>query len=235
MNEPAEKRAVVLVIDDEAQIRRLLRLCLERAGYDVVEAANGDQGIGEAVRCRPDAVLLDLGLPDMDGLKVLKRLREWAETPVIVVSVRADEEDKITALDSGANDYITKPFSTGELLARLRACQRTTQPPARNTSFSSGPLKVDLTARTVKVRGRNTRLTAKEYALLMLFVKHAGKVLTHGQILREIWGSTETESIGHLRVYMKYLREKLESNPAEPELLVTEPGVGYRLCVRESA
>ena len=219
------------MIEDEVQIRRLLRLCLERDGYEVLEAATGDQGIGEAVRCRPNAVLLDLGLPDMDGLTVLKRIREWSQTPVLVVSVRENERDKISALDNGANDYITKPFSTGELLARLRASQRMVQPQATATSFSSGPLKVDLAARIVKVRGQVVRLTAKEYALLLLFIQHAGKVLTHGHILREIWGSEE--SIGHLRVYMKYLREKIEANPAEPELLVTEPGVGYRLVLRD--
>jgi two-component system, OmpR family, KDP operon response regulator KdpE len=233
MSETEANKHTVLIIEDEPQIRRLLHVCLERGGYRVIEAATGNEGIGEAVRCQPDAVLLDLGLPDMDGLTVLKRLREWSEVPVLVVSVRGHEDDKITALDNGANDYITKPFSTGELLARLRASQRTTQAPARNTPFTSGPLKVDLTARTVKVRGRDTKLTAKEYALLRLFVKHAGKVLTHGQILREVWGTSEAEGIGHLRVYMKYLREKLERDPAEPELLVTEPGVGYRLMVKD--
>ncbi|PWU16561.1 MAG: DNA-binding response regulator [Verrucomicrobia bacterium] len=226
-------KATVLIIEDEAQIRRLLRLCLERDGYQVVEAATGDEGIGEAVRCRPEAVLLDLGLPDMDGLSVLKRLREWTQAPILVVSVRGHEDDKITALDNGANDYITKPFSTGELLARLRVSRRTAQAPAVNTSFSSGPLKVDLATRTVKVKGRQVRLTAQEYALLVLFVQHAGKVLTHGFLLRQIWGSDAQENIGHLRVYMKYLRQKIELNPADPELLITEPGVGYRLTVRD--
>lgn len=233
MSVTAAKKSTVLVIEDEVQIRRLLRLCLERDGYEVLEAATGDQGLGEAVRCRPNAVLLDLGLPDMDGLTVLKRLREWSQTPVLVVSVRENEKDKISALDNGANDYITKPFSTGELLARLRASQRTAQPRDATASFSSGTLKVDLAARTVKVRGRAVRLTAKEYALLVLFIQHAGKVLTHGHILREIWGQDSEANIGHLRVYMKYLREKIEANPAEPELLVTEPGVGYRLVLRD--
>jgi two-component system KDP operon response regulator KdpE len=226
-------KSTVLVIEDESQIRRLLRVCLERNGYGVVEAATGDQGISEAIRCHPDAVLLDLGLPDIDGLTVLKRLREWSQVPVLVVSVRGHEEDKISALDNGANDYITKPFSTGELLARLRAARRSAQPPTVNETFESGPLKVDLTSRTVKVKGQKVKLTATEYSLLHLFIKHAGKVLTHGQILREIWGAEDVEKVGYLRVYMAYLRQKIETNPTEPELLVTEPGVGYRLVVQD--
>lgn len=232
MNEPAATRTV-LVIDDEIQMRRLLRACLERNGYAVVEAATGDAGLEEAVRRQPEAVLLDLGLPDMDGQAVLKRLREWSQVPVLVVSVRGQEEDKITALDSGANDYVTKPFSTGELLARLRAALRSAQPPAANAVFQSGPLRVDLTTRTVKVKGRKVRLSATEYSLLHLFVKHAGKVLTHGQILREVWGTDDVEKTGYLRVYLAYLREKLEAKPAEPELFVTEPGIGYRLVVQD--
>src|SRR5262249_12458036 len=205
MNLPTAPKKTVLVIDDEAQIRRLLRLCLERNGYAVVEAATGDEGMNEAIRCRPDAVLLDLGLPDLDGLTLLKRLREWTQVPVLVVTVRGQEEDKITALDSGANDYLTKPFGTGELLARLRAAQRAAQPTAVTETFESGGLKVDLTSRTVKVRERKIRLTATEYSLLHLFIKHAGKVLTHGQILREIWGADDVEKTGCLRVYMAYL------------------------------
>jgi two-component system KDP operon response regulator KdpE len=226
-------KSTVLVIEDESQIRRLLRVCLERNGYGVVEAATGDQGISEAIRCHPDAVLLDLGLPDIDGLTVLKRLREWSQVPVLVVSVRGHEDDKISALDNGANDYITKPFSTGELLARLRAARRSGQPPVVNETFESGALKVDLTSRTVKVKGHKVKLTATEYSLLHLFITHAGKVLTHGQILREIWGADDVEKVGYLRVYMAYLRQKVEANPTEPELLVTEPGVGYRLVVQD--
>ena len=231
MTSTAAKRTVLLV-EDESQIRRLLRVCLERNGYAVIEAATGDQGIEQAIRTQPDAVLLDLGLPDMDGLAVLKRLREWSQVPVLVVSVRGQDEDKITALDSGANDYITKPFSTGELLARLRAAHRSNPAPAQNEVFRSGTLKVDLANRTVTVAGRAVKLTATEYSLLRLFIQHAGKVLTHGQILREIWGTNDPEKTGYLRVYMAYLRDKLESHPAEPELLITEPGVGYRLVVK---
>jgi len=231
VNDAPPKKPSVLVIEDEIQIRRLLRACLERNGYAVVEAPTGDLGIGEALRSLPDVVILDLGLPDMDGLAVLKRLREWSGVPVLVLSVRGHEDDKINALDHGANDYVTKPFSTGELLARLRVARRSAEPPARTEAFHSGRLKVDLTTRTVKINDRKIHLTATEYALLRLFVVHAGKVLTHGHILREIWSTDDIEKTGQLRVYVAYLREKIEANPSEPELLVTEPGVGYRLVV----
>ena len=231
MSESTTKTPVVLVIEDEPQIRRLLRLCLERNGYQVVEAATGEEGIDQAIGHQPDLVLLDLGLPDTDGLLVLKRIREWSKVPILVVSVRGREDDKIKALDSGANDYITKPFGTGELLARLRVVQRYTQQSPNRTIFTSGDLQVDLASRTVKVRGRVVRLTATEYSLLHLFIQHAGKVLTHGQLLREIWHSLEEQKTGPLRVYVGYLREKLESDPAKPVLLLTEPGVGYRLAL----
>ncbi len=219
----------VLLIEDEVQIRRLLRVSLERVGYEVLEAANGAAGLDEAARRQPQAILLDLGLPDMDGLIVLKRLREWSQTPILVVSVRDRDDEKISALDNGANDYITKPFSTGELLARLRVARRSAQPAAARTTYRSGPLEVDLTTRLVKVKGRLARLTATEYSLLVLFVRHAGKVLTHQQILREVWGPGDVGQIGYLRVYMAYLREKLEADPGNPELFLTEPGIGYRL------
>jgi two-component system KDP operon response regulator KdpE len=230
---PPSKNPVVLVIDDEVQMRRLLRACLERNGYEVREAATANQGIDEAVRWQPDAVLLDLGLPDQDGMVVLKRLREWTQVPILVISVRAQEDDKITALDTGADDYITKPFSTGEVLARLRVVRRRSQSPEAPAIFRSGPLQVDLTTRTVTVGGKRVKLTATEYSLLRLLVQHAGKVLTHGQILREIWGPDDADKIGYLRVYVTYLREKLERKPTEPELIVTEPGVGYRLVLEE--
>jgi two-component system, OmpR family, KDP operon response regulator KdpE len=233
MNDPAAKKSTILVIDDEIQIRRLLRACLEMSGYAVVEAATGQSGLEEAVRCQPDLILLDMGLPDMDGLAVLKRLREWSQAPVLVVSVRRLEDEKIAALDNGANDYLTKPFGTGELLARLRVLQRAAHPRPSMEVFHSGPLSVDLTARSVKVKGRTIRLTATEYSLLVLLVQHAGKVLTHGQLLREIWGVQESDKTGPLRVYVGYLRDKLEANPAKPQLLVTEPGVGYRLVVQD--
>ncbi len=231
MNDNASKPRVVLVIDDEVQIRRLLRVSLERNGYEVVEAGSGQEGIDQAIAHQPDLVLLDLGLPDMDGSAVLQRIREWSQVPILVVSVRGREDDKIKALDCGANDYITKPFGTGELLARLRVVQRYAQQSPNRTLFSSGDLQVDLAARAVKVRGRPIRLTATEYSLLLFFIQHAGKVLTHGQLLREIWGSNEEQKTGPLRVYMGYLRDKLEADPAKPRLLITEPGVGYRLAL----
>jgi len=232
MNEQ-DQRKLVLVIEDEVQIRRLLHVCLERNGYDVVEAASGEGGIDAAIQHQPAIVLLDLGLPDIDGVAVLKRLREWSQVPVVVVSVRNREDDKIGALDSGANDYITKPFSTGELLARLRVVQRYALPRADPQVFTTGDLSVDLASRTVKLKGQSVKLTATEYSLLTLFVQHAGRVLTHGQLLREVWGSLEVDKTGPLRVYIGYLREKLEPNPAKPQLLVTEPGVGYRLVLQD--
>ena len=223
---------VVLVIDDEIQIRRLLKISLEAGGYRVYEAINGADGLAEAAQRRPDIVVLDLGLPDMDGVTVLKRLREWSNVPVVVLSVRDREDDKIAALDNGADDYLTKPFSTGELLARLRVAQRHAQPPADEAVFKNERLEVDLTSRTVKVAGKQIKLTATEYALLQLFVRHAGKVLTHRQILKEVWGPNYVEQTHYLRVYMTHLREKLEQNPSAPEMLVTESGVGYRLMVK---
>jgi two-component system KDP operon response regulator KdpE len=223
---------VALVIDDEIQIRRLLKITLEANGYRVYEAVNGQTGLAEAAQRRPDVIVLDLGLPDMDGTTVLKRLREWSNAPVIVLSVRDREEDKIAALDNGADDYLTKPFGAGELLARLRVAQRHAQPPMDTAVFKAGRLEVDLTARLVKVADKPVKLTATEYALLQLFVKHAGKVLTHRQILKEVWGPNYEEQTHYLRVYMAHLREKIEQQPSEPELLVTEPGVGYRLMVK---
>src|SRR5580704_7569121 len=175
MNNFETKKPVILVIDDEVQIRRLLRVCLEMNGYEVVEAASGEAGLQEAIRRQPDIVLLDMGLPDVPGLTVLQRLREWSQAPVLVVSVRYREDDKIAALDNGANDYITKPFGTGELLARLRVIQRHMQPSPRPEVFRSGDLSVDLAARIVKFKGQVIRISATEYALLLLLVQNAGK------------------------------------------------------------
>jgi two-component system KDP operon response regulator KdpE len=226
-------KSTALIIDDELQIRRLLRVCLEANGYRVAEAATGKEGIAEAAQHPPDVVILDLGLPDMEGIAVLKRLREWSSVPVVVLSVRDREEDKIAALDNGADDYVTKPFSSGELLARLRVAQRHATPASEATVFRADQLEVDLAARVVKLKGKEVRLTATEYSLLRLFVHHAGKVLTHRQILREVWGPSYVEQTHYLRVYLAHLREKLEANPAQPELLITEPGVGYRLVSKE--
>ncbi len=214
-------------------MRRLLRVCLEANGYRVLEAATGTEGIAEAAQHPPDVVILDLGLPDMEGVAVLRRLREWSRVPVVVLSVRDREEDKIAALDSGADDYVTKPFSSGELLARLRVAQRHATPTSETTVFRSGQLEVDLAARVVKLKSKEVKLTATEYSLLRLFVQHAGKVLTHRQILRDVWGPNYVEQTHYLRVYLAHLREKLEANPAQPEILITEPGVGYRLVCKE--
>ncbi len=224
-----ELKPTVLVIDDELQMRRLLRVSLEGNGYRVLEAVSGQEALIQAAQGRPDIIVLDMGLPDMDGVSVLKRLREWSQVPVVVLSVREREEDKIAALDNGADDYVTKPFATGELLARLRVAQRHATPAPELSVFHAGKLEVDLTARLVKLDGKEVRLTATEYALLRLLIRHAGKVLTHRQILREVWGPNYEEQTHYLRVYIAHLREKLESDPAKPRLICTEPGVGYRL------
>jgi two-component system, OmpR family, KDP operon response regulator KdpE len=229
MSDKTSLKPTVLVVDDEVQIRRLLKVCLDANGYRVVEAATGREGISVAAQYPPDVVILDLGLPDLDGVTVLKRLREWSRVPVVVLSVRDREEDKIAALDNGADDYVTKPFSTGELLARLRVAQRHASPATEITLFRSGPLEVDLASRLVKRDGKEVKLTPTEYALLRLFIRHAGKVLTHQQILREIWGPNSLQQTHYLRVYIAYLREKLENAPSQPSLIITEPGVGYRL------
>ena len=223
-------KSVALVIDDEVQIRRLLRVVLENENYQVFEAETGQQGLMEIAGRRPDVILLDLGLPDLEGLKVLSRLREWSEAPVIVLTVRDDVQEKVAALDAGADDYVTKPFSTPELLARLRAAQRKTRPEEEISVFKSGDLVVDLTARVVTRAGREIKLTATEYALLRLFVKHPGRVLTHRYILREIWGPKSGEHRQYLRVYVTHLRQKIEPDPARPSLISTQSGIGYRFA-----
>ncbi len=235
MNIETPIKSKVLIVDDESQMRRLLRVSLERNGYEVSEASNGKQALAEAVRTQPDLVVLDLGLPDSDGIEVLKRLREWTQAPIVIVSVRYHEDEKINALDNGADDYVTKPFGTRELLARLRVAERHRKISTATTSFHAGALSVDFETRTVKRGDQKIKLTATEYSILRLFIQHAGKVLTHGQILRAIWGTEDMEKTGYLRVYMAYLREKLEENPSEPTLLVTEPGVGYRLVIDDPA
>ena len=221
-------KPVALVIDDEVQIRRLLRVALESENYQVDEAQTGQQGLVEIANRKPAIILLDLGLPDMEGLEVLKRLREWSEAPVLVLSVRDDEAGKVAALDAGAEDYVTKPFSTPELLARLRAAQRKTRPEEEIAVFKSGDLIVDLTARVVTRAGHEVKLSATEYALLRLFVRHPGRVLTHRHILREIWGPKSEEHRQYLRVYVTHLRQKIERDPTSPVLIRTESGIGYR-------
>jgi two-component system KDP operon response regulator KdpE len=219
----------VLVIDDEVQIRRFLRISLTGSGYQAHEAENGEIGILKVAQLRPDVIILDMGLPDMDGLDVLRRLREWTQTPVIILSVRDNDHDKVTALDAGADDYLTKPFSTDELMARIRVAVRHTAPQEEVRIFTTGDLQVDLTRRLVTIRGEYVKLTPTEYALLRLMVQHAGKVLTHRQILREVWGREYEHETHYLRVYFAQLRQKLEADPTRPKLLTTEPGIGYRL------
>jgi two-component system KDP operon response regulator KdpE len=226
-------KQTVLVVDDDPDLRRLLQQLLESNGFQVVMAGSGAEAIDEAARRPPKAILLDLGLPDMDGLALLRRLREWSRAAVIVLSARTGVDDKIAALDGGANDYVTKPFSNGELLARLRAALRPGSNPVEGSVFRSGRLQVDLGARAVRVQQRRVRLTATEYGLLLLFIRHAGRTLTHGEIIREMWSAEKEVKTGQLRVYIAYLREKLELNPRRPELLITEPGVGYRLALPE--
>ena len=223
---------IVLVIDDEAAIRRLLRAALEPQNYQVYEAETGQLGLQEAVGRRPDVVILDLGLPDMDGLTVLKRLREWSQTPVLVLTVRDREADKVAALDSGADDYLTKPFGTAELLARLRAVQRRAPEAREEPVFVSGSLTVDLAARTVTVSKQEVHLTATEYALLHELVRHAGKVVTHKQLLRAVWGPNAESQSQYLRVYITHLRKKLETD-SKQKFIRTEPGIGYRLLTGE--
>ena len=231
MNLPTTKSlTAALVIDDEPQIRRLLRVTLEANGYSVSDAATGQAGIVQAAQARPEIILLDLGLPDMDGVEVLRRIREWSRVPVIILSVRDRENDKIAALDAGADDFVTKPFSSGELLARLRTTLRRSQPQSAEAIFRNGTLEVDLSARVVRKSGAEVKLTPTEYALLRLLVVHAGKVLTHRQLLADVWGPNAVEQTQYLRVHIAHLREKLEANAAQPKFILTEPGVGYRLA-----
>jgi len=223
----------VVLIEDEPQIRRFLRAALTGHGYRLFEAGSGEDGLIEAATRQPDLVILDLGLPDLDGLGVLARLREWTSVPVIVLSARGQERDKIAALDGGADDYVSKPFSVGELLARMRAALRRRDQVgegAAATTFVVGDLSVDLARRHVLVGDKEIHLTPIEYKLLTTLIRHAGKVLTHRQLLKEVWGPAHTEDSQNLRFYVAQLRRKLEAVPVRPRYLLTEPGVGYRLA-----
>jgi two-component system KDP operon response regulator KdpE len=221
----------VLVVDDELPIRRFLRISLETNNYRVYEAENGTEALAKAAHVRPEVVILDMNLPDMEGVEVLRRLREWTTTPVIILSVRDADRDKVAALDAGADDYLTKPFSTDELLARVRVARRHAQPAAAEPVHTFGDVRIDLARRIVTRGGEPVKLTPTEYALLRLLAQHAGRVLTHRQILKEVWGPQYADETHYLRVYFAQLRQKLEDNPALPRLIVTEPGVGYRLVV----
>ena len=224
------QRARVLVIDDEPAIRRFLRASLSARGYELYEAATGHDGIQSVPMHHPDIVILDLGLPDMDGLDVIRSLREWTQTPILILSVREQESDKIPALDAGADDYLTKPFGVGELVARIRATLRRAQAVDTGVVFTAGDLEVDLSRRIVSLNSRKVQLTPTEYDLLKVLIRHVDKVLTHRQLIREVWGGTCYEDDMHLlRVNVSNLRRKLETDPARPRHIVTEPGVGYRL------
>jgi two-component system KDP operon response regulator KdpE len=227
-------KALVLMIEDDPQIRRFLRATLAAEGYRFQEALTGEEGLAQAAAHQPDLILLDLGLPDIDGIDVIRRLREWNRAPILILSARGQESDKIAALDLGADDYIGKPFAVGELLARIRAALRRSAAVSTEGSGNIvrfGQVEVDLERRLVKVDGSEIHLTPNEYKLLQVFVKYAGKVLTQRQLLSEVWGPNQTEQAQYLRVYVAQLRRKLEPDPARPKLLQTEPGIGYRLVI----
>jgi two-component system, OmpR family, KDP operon response regulator KdpE len=223
----------VLIIDDEPQIRRLLKLTLEPDHYLVADADDGRKGLVEAASFRPDLVILDLGLPDLSGLDVLKRLREWTKVPVLVLSVRTAQFEKVDALDAGADDYLTKPFDASELLARLRVLIRRKYPSVEAVVIRFGSIEIDLNSHLVTRGGREVRLTAMEYALLYLLITNRGKIVMHKNILRELWGPKFETHTNYLRVYMRRLRQKLEDNPEQPRFLVTVSGFGYRMNDRE--
>lgn len=223
------KGARILVIDDEKQILNLLRVTLTSHGYDVVEAATGQEGLNEVVASRPDVVILDLGLPDIDGLAVIKRLREWSSVPIIILSARERENDKIIALDAGADDYLTKPFGMGELMARIRTAIRHMAGVENEPVLTFDDLVIDLTRRRVSARGEEIKLTPTEYDLVKNLAIHAGKVLTHRYLLCAVWGPSYENDVHYLRVYMGQLRRKIEKDPSRPRHIITDPGIGYRL------
>ncbi|MBL8179041.1 MAG: response regulator [Bryobacterales bacterium] len=223
--------AEVLVIEDDAQIRRFLRAALVAENYRVHEALTAAEGMAQAAARQPDLVLLDLGLPDGDGLPVIAAIRQWSQMPIVVLSARGQEKDKIAALDAGADDYVAKPFATGELLARMRAALRRVARVGSSTVFQVGDLAVDLEARVVKLKGEDVHLTPIEFRLLQTMIRHAGRVVTQRQLLNEVWGPQHVEQSQYLRVYMGQLRRKLEADAARPRYLRTETGVGYRLAM----
>ena len=226
MNPP---RPRVLVIDDEIQIRRLLRVTLEGAGFEVHEAETGTLGLTAAASLHPEGIVLDMGLPDFDGKEVLRRLREWSQVPVLILTVRDTEAETIAALDLGADDYLTKPFRALELVARLRAVLRRRQPAAENAVVRFGGIEIDFVTRIVRRDGQEVKFSAREYDLLRLLAQHGGRVVTHRQLLRELWGPNAEKNTHYLWVYMTHLRQKLEDDPHAPRFLKTEAGIGYRL------
>jgi two-component system, OmpR family, KDP operon response regulator KdpE len=232
LNELADmQKTKVLVVDDEHAIRRFLRTSLNAHGYEVHEAATGEDAILQTINMRPDLIILDLGLPGMDGIEVTKRIREWTQTPIVILSVQNQDTDKIEALDAGADDYLTKPFSVGELTARLRVAMRHMRQEEPELVFVSGKIRVDLTARLVTYDGLEVQLTPTEYDLLKVLIRYAGRVLTHQQLLKEVRGTGFQTETHLLRVHMSNLRRKLEEDPTNPQYILTEPGVGYRLRI----
>jgi two-component system KDP operon response regulator KdpE len=233
MTNSSGDKGLILLIEDEPQMQRLLRIVLQQGhGYRLIESATGKEGLMQAATRAPDVILLDLGLPDIDGLEVTQRVREWSEIPIIVISAREQEQDKIKALDAGADDYLTKPFGAGELLARIRVAIRhraIREAGQQELVFILDNLRVDLARRQVFLNEKEVHLTPIEYKLLTVLIKNAGKVITHSQLLKEVWGPSYLKETQYLRVYMTQLRRKLEADPARPRFLINEPGIGYRL------
>jgi two-component system KDP operon response regulator KdpE len=225
--------AKVLVIDDEVEIRKLLKVGLTAHGYDYLEAASGRDGVCQAAMERPDLIILDMGLPDMEGLAVIGQIREWSKTPIIILSVRGQDNDKVKALDLGADDYLTKPFSMSELMARIRVAMRHQVNSKDEPVFHYADLWMDLSLRLVKVAGVEIHLTPTEYDILKILAANAGKVITHHQIISDIWGNDGQEYAQYLRIYISQLRKKIERDPNQPQYILTEPGVGYRLAMLE--
>lgn len=225
--------AKILVIDDETEIRRLLKVGLAAYGYDFAEAATGQEGIYQAAIIRPDIIILDMGLPDMEGLEVVRQIREWSQIPIIMLSVRGQDQDKVNALDLGADDYLTKPFSISELMARIRVALRHQADLKDEPIINLGDLYIDLARRIVKVAGTEVHLTPTEYDLLKILVVHAGKVVTHRHLITSIWGADNQDYSQYLRIYISQLRKKIEIDPNQPKFILTEPGIGYRLTAME--
>ena len=223
----------VLVIDDEIHIRRLLRISLGKKEYDVFEAENGFDGIQEVQKSRPDIILLDLNLPDRDGLSVLQEIRTWSTIPIIILSVRNSEEDIVTLLNSGADDYLVKPFNTEELIARMNVALRHQRPDMKETTFKTGELEIDFENRKVRVAKKETDVTPTEYSILSFLARNPGRIVTQDRILKEIWGPISDAESGSLRVHISSLRKKIETDPTRPELLITEPSIGYRLVMKK--
>jgi two-component system KDP operon response regulator KdpE len=222
-------KPLILIIEDDSQIRRFLRAALTAEGYRLHESATAEDGLAQAAARQPDLILLDLGLPDRDGLGVISEVRQFSQVPIVILSARGQEQDKIAALDLGADDYVGKPFAVGELMARIRAALRRSSPAAPEEVFRFGAVEVDFDKRVVRMDGQDVHLTPNEYKLLQVLIRHPGKVLTQRQLLNEVWGPNHTEQAQYLRVYIAQLRRKLERDPARPKHLQTEPGVGYRL------